>query len=109
MATESWQVYIVREMLGLKSVPVLRERDVYMHSTKEMPALKTESYDGLWLSWENMHLQAQQIRASWTQTKTQTKVFEREKLANDSNNKNNNADNGISLRHSRHLVDQKHD
>ena len=86
MAIESWQVYIVREILGLK----------------------TKSYDGLFLSWENMHLQAQKIRAFWTQTKTQT--HEREKLANDNNNNADNADNAdnaIRLRHSRRLVDQK--
>jgi hypothetical protein len=45
-STFSWQVYLIRLCLGLESVPILKNKDVYVDNEQEYGGLK-----GLWVGW----------------------------------------------------------
>ena len=49
MSTFSLEIYIIRLCLSLKSIPVIRNNDLYMRKIPD--ELKSENRDGLWVSW----------------------------------------------------------
>ena len=55
-STFSWAIYIVRVMLDLKSVPVMKSKDIYCtrKSIYENRKNETIGYDGLWVSWTSV-------------------------------------------------------
>jgi hypothetical protein len=48
-STFSWQVYLIRLCLGLESVPILKNKDVYTSDEQDYGGVK-----GLWVSWSSV-------------------------------------------------------
>jgi hypothetical protein len=48
-STFSWQVYLIRLCLGLESVPILKNKDVYVSDEQDYGGVK-----GLWVSWSSV-------------------------------------------------------
>ena len=48
-STFSWQIFVIRTVLGLESVPILRNKDFYMRMSKESDRMS--DIEGLWISW----------------------------------------------------------
>ena len=71
-STLSWQIYMVRSILGLPSVPSMPNKDMYCFASDtyisnanvQKEAMKKEqakdiaAYDGLWVSWESVKIAA---------------------------------------------------
>ena len=56
-STFSFEIYAIRTILGLTSVPVLNDKDVYMLAEKDYrkrAALGSQGWDGRWVSWASL-------------------------------------------------------
>jgi|MDTB01.3.fsa_nt_gb hypothetical protein len=56
-STFSFEIYAIRTILGLNSVPILNDKDVYMLSENEYlerAKAGSEGWDGRWVSWRSL-------------------------------------------------------
>ena len=56
-STFSFEIYAIRTILGLTSVPNLNDKDVYMLSEKEYmkrASAGSEGWNGCWVSWNSL-------------------------------------------------------
>ena len=81
-STFSWQIYLVRTILGLKSVPVLKSKDVFCQKQSEYDKVRTTQqtflknrssadtgltlggFNGMWVSWVSVVQAMQNFRGS---------------------------------------------
>ena len=61
-STFSWQMFVIRTVLGLESVPILKNKDLFVINSKESDRF-TDS-EGLWVSWVNIITESEKMRYS---------------------------------------------
>ena len=61
-STFSWQIFLIRTVLGLESVPILKNKDIFVRNNPESD--KFTDSEGLWVSWVNIIAESEKIRYS---------------------------------------------
>ena len=59
-STYSWQIFVIRTVLGLKSVPILNNKDFYLRNSVESNNMT--DHEGLWVSWSTIITESENMR-----------------------------------------------
>jgi hypothetical protein len=60
-STFSWEIYLIRLALGLSSVPVMTDKDLYVQHPEES---RQNNLTGLWVSWTAARIAAVDLRSA---------------------------------------------